>query len=140
MAGMPTQIPKRSDQRRRRNAQPVEKSSAGVRPVVPVAPDNWCERAKGWLAGLAASGQSEFYEASDWQLALVAGDLLTKFGETGRANLIEQFLKISTVLLASEGDRRRAYLELRRDLEEEVEKEKASDRARRLLGVVADAG
>lgn len=131
---------KRSDQRRRRNARPLSEGAAGVRPVPPDPPEWWNERAKGWLLGLRDSGQSDFYEASDWQMALVAGDLLTKFGETGRANLIEQFLKIATVLLASEGDRRRAYLELRRDLEAEVPQEKASDRARRVLGVVADAG
>lgn len=131
---------KRSDQRRRRNARPLEEGTAGERPTPPDPPEEWNERAKGWLIGLRTSGQSEFYEASDWQMALVAGDLLTKFGETGRANLIEQFLKISTVLLASEGDRRRAYLELRRDLEEDANKEKPSDRARRLLGVVPDAG
>lgn len=136
---MPT-VPKRSDQRRRRNKRPLEEAAAGQRPEPPEPPEHWNERAKGWLVGLQQSGQSEFYEASDWQLALVAGDLLTQFAATGRANLIEQFLKITTVLLAAEGDRRRAYLELRRDLEDEVPTEKPSDRARRMLGVVKDAG
>lgn len=133
-------VPKRSDQRRRRNRRPVDSAPAAGRPTPPDAPEHWNERARGWLEGLKGSGQAEFYEASDWQLALVAGDLLTRFGETGRANLIEQFLKITTVLLAAEGDRRRAYLELRRDLEDEVPVERASDRARRVLGVVKDAG
>ena len=78
MSGVP---PKRSDQRRRANTpaagEPV-KAPAG--PVVEgiVADPSWHPIMRRWFESLAESGQSAFYEASDWATAAVVAVSLVK--------------------------------------------------------------
>ena len=117
MSGVP---PKRSDQRRRTNTpaagEPV-KAPAG--PVVSgvVADPSWHPVMRRWFESLAESGQSAFYEASDWATAAVVAETMSRDlldGEPVKAASIAAFLKGCTALLATDGDRRRAALELQR--------------------------
>lgn len=126
--------PKRSDQRRRRNQsegpQELTKAPAGDAPEVPVADPEWHPSAVRWYASLEASGQSRFYEASDWSAAWLLAESMSrelkpqpvvdKDGNVSwvsfppKAASLAAWLKGMSVLLATEGDRRRAAMELQR--------------------------
>ena len=67
-------IPKRSDQRRRRNKPnadaPAVVVAMGQQVVKPPAEDRaWHPYAKQWFRSLKRSGQAQFYQESDWQEA-----------------------------------------------------------------------
>jgi hypothetical protein len=103
-------------------------SSSGI----PEADPNWHEAAERWYAALAKSGQAVFYEASDWAFAWITAESLSRdlkpqvvgivedTGEVVRAIIpmkgasLAAYLKAMTALLATEGDRRRAGIELER--------------------------
>jgi hypothetical protein len=123
-------IPKRSDQRRRRNApaMPVKKAPAkrsiSGRPRVS---NSWHPAAKRWYVSLGESGQSKFYEASDWATAwllaevisrelkpkpVVVGTKVQMVAAPVKAAALAAFLAGCTRLLATEGDRRRLQIEL----------------------------
>lgn len=117
-------VPKRPEQRRRRN-KPKEGESAPEVVTIPrsseaVAPapakDEWHPLASELYESLKLSGQSQFYEPSDWALARVACELLSRqlSVEKINANLITATMSILSDLLVSEGDRRRARLILER--------------------------
>lgn len=126
-------IPKRSDQRRRRNASNKVETAPGAAEVPIPAPDeDWHPIAIQWYESLAESGESVFYEPSDWATAYIIAesisrDLLPQFvGSnpiTGNdivrsipmkgANLAA-YLKAMNNLMVTEGDRRRYRLELER--------------------------
>lgn len=116
MAGVPGQPgrpPKRSDQRRRRNVGPaIDTAPAVVSVKQPRISAHLHPRAKAWYRSLKKSGQAEFYTDSDWQTALVAAEVLDRFFQTNIAALLAQFNRMCTALLVTEGDRRRARLEL----------------------------
>lgn len=127
--------PKRTEQRRRTNAPPVpvDKAPAGAKGAVkaPAANRKWHPVARRWYESLSKSGQSKFYEASDWAAAWVIAESMSRElnprpmsvgkGDSARVELVEQspgastvaaWLKGMSMLLATEGDRRRALLEL----------------------------
>lgn len=129
--------PKRSDQRRRRNKPPesgpqeTTKAPAGAAepPDRPPADESWHELAIEWYESLATSGQSRFYEPSDWALAriiaesisqefkprpIIVAGVVKRIKQPPRATALAQWLKAMTALLATEGDRRRAAMELQR--------------------------
>lgn len=115
---MPGPVPKRSDQRRRENKTPgLEKASAGSKPRIPSASKNWHPTAKRWWASLKVSGQSEFYEQSDWAQGYFAAEIMSGilYADKPSAPMVAQFLSISQELLVTEGARRRARLELMRE-------------------------
>jgi hypothetical protein len=113
-------IPKRSDQRRRRNKGPaVDTAPATVSVRQPRIRSDVDVRAKRWYHSLKRSGQAEFYTDSDWQTALVAAEVLDLFFTTSRATLLAEFNRMCTSLLVTEGDRRRARLELERVVPDE---------------------
>ena len=116
---MPGPVPKRSDQRRRRNKSDgpeLVKAPGGETPDVPPADENWHPIAARWYASLAESGQSAFYEASDWALAVYLAEAMDRNLKSGRfsAQLLQTVLSGMTDLLTTEGARRRARLELER--------------------------
>lgn len=127
--------PKRSDQRRRRNAPPQEITKAEGAPEVerPEPDERWHPAARRWFESLGQSGQSQFYEPSDWAVAYVLAEsisrefnpqqvvMMTKDGIDvtevtlpPKSGSISAWLKGMTALLATEGDRRRASMELQR--------------------------
>lgn len=127
--------PKRSDQRRRRNAPAAgePESAPGGEVVVPDADPGWHPVALRWFESLKSSGQSRFYESSDWGLAFLLAESMSRelndqpivVGKGPDATVemhkvppkgasLAAWLKGMTALLVSEGDRRRAALELQR--------------------------
>lgn len=131
-------VPKRSDQRRRANkpataAGKVSKAPAASKSTAPEACKEWHPVALRWYESLALSGQSAFYEPSDWATAYlvaesISRDLSPQFVGVTAGNDSEPiyeviplkgaslaaYLKAFGNLLTTEGDRRRASLELQR--------------------------
>lgn len=117
---MPGPPPKRSSQRRRRN-QPesgaVEVVSIRGKSVKAPAEDRtWHPIAKGWYRSLKQSGESQFYEPSDWQAARFCAHIMTEHLNSGalRAGMIDTIWSMMGDLLTTEAARRRARVELER--------------------------
>lgn len=133
-------VPKRSSQRRRQNREaapekvevPVEAPAAAAKADAPAPNERWHPAARAWYESLARSGQSTFYEASDWALAYLIAESISRdlkpqvvgvneeSGEPVMAVIpmkgasLSAYLKAMTALLVTEGDRRRARIELER--------------------------
>lgn len=117
---MPGPIPKRSDQRRRRNKSDgpsLVKAPGGAAPEVPPADEEWHPIAAGWYESLAQSGQAQFYEASDWATAYYVAEAMSRNLNSVRfsAQLFQAVMSGMTDLLTTEGARRRARVELERE-------------------------
>lgn len=119
---MPGPVPARSDRRRRRNKPEVETLRAeGLGASQPGIDPDWHPIAQRWFESLGASGQAEFYEASDWATAVYVAQAMSanltqpKFS----AVLFSSVMSAMTELLTTEGARRRVRLELERATEEE---------------------
>ena len=112
--------PKRESQRRRRNKDggEVERGTLAVDIDQPEIREGLHPRADEWYRSLATSGQAEFYTESDWQVALICAEAIDMFMDTGRATLLAEIRALQSQLLATEGERRRARLELERVTEE----------------------
>lgn len=125
--------PKRSDQRRRRNiptgGEPDQAEGFPVK--VPSIPKDWHPVAKMWFRSLGSSGQSAFYQQSDWATAFVLAESISRElspqpmivgkGEDATVEMVSlppkgaslaAWLKGFTALMVTEGDRRRLSLEL----------------------------
>ncbi|WP_407285501.1 hypothetical protein [Streptomyces sp. BP-8] len=118
---MPGPVPKRSDQRRRRNepAGPAPvKAEAGKTPAVPRASGDWHPIAKRWFQSLKDSGQAQFYEQSDWLTAVYVAEAMSRnLGQSKfSAQLFQGVMSAMTDLLTTEGARRRARVELEREV------------------------
>lgn len=116
---MPGPVPKRSDQRRRRNKPAggeITRARAAAPAAAPKADPDWHPIARGWFEALGESGQSQYYEPSDWATARVWAELLSRQLESGRpsAQMIASWSSGATELLTTEGARRRARMELER--------------------------
>lgn len=130
---MPGPVPKRSDQRRRRNkpeGAEIIQAPAGDEPDWLEPAESWHPIAREWYCSLAASGQSRFYEASDIATAYYVAEAMSRnlqatrerdktTGEwvtVGRfsAQLFASVMSAMTDLLTTEGARRRARVELQR--------------------------
>lgn len=122
---MPGPVPKRSEQRRRRNKPDggeVTKAAAGARAEQPAPADDWHPIARDWYVSLGESGQSKFYEASDWQTARYLAEAMSRNLNAGArfsSQLFAAVMSGMTELLTTEGARRRARLELERQAEPE---------------------
>jgi hypothetical protein len=114
-------VPKRSDQRRRRNKPEVEaekvKTSGAVRR--PAASKNWHPIARGWYESLGRSAQSRFYEPSDWHSARLVADIMSRISQGDGVSSAEvaAMSKLMSELLVTEGSRRRVRLEIERAAE-----------------------
>jgi len=125
-------VPKRDDQRRRTNTPeggPAEKGEH-VECTPPPAKASWHPIARAWYDSLPQSGQSWWYQASDWATAyLLTEEIdrqlkpqvigLTKDGDVIKGHrpmgaALAAILKGMTNLMVTEGDRRRARVELER--------------------------
>lgn len=142
---MPGPPPKRDAERRRKNEKAVETTTVDIAELVklemeiPVADEDWHPVATQMYESLPRSGQSIFYEPSDWATAYVLCDQLSRAlkpvpmmdaeggvimdPETGRPMMrsvpmpgasLNAFLKGMTGLMVAEGDRRRLSIELER--------------------------
>jgi hypothetical protein len=121
MAGVPgraTQVPKRSDQRRRRNAtNAVEKVAMegtvtvpdlGLIDAHPLAIDMY--------ESLKQSGQARFFEPTDWQRARLMCEMVSRLLSADRmsAVLYSAIQQDMNELLFTEAERRRVRMEVER--------------------------
>jgi hypothetical protein len=117
-------VPKRSSERRRRNKEsktqtaPAQSGAVVKRPPVS---SHWHPIAKSWFKALDDSGQSQFFEPSDWQAARYVAEFMTRHlkGNRPSAQLFAAIWAAMTDLLTTEGARRRVRLEIERDSGEE---------------------
>lgn len=143
---MPGPVPKRSSQRRRRNKPevPIDRAFGAAEVPVPEPDPDWHPMATRWYESLERSGQSQWYEPSDWAAAQIIAesmsrDLKPQFlgisemtGEVVRGTVpingtrLSGYLKAWTALLVTEGDRRRARIELERPGQNEDDENKIS--------------
>lgn len=110
-------MPKRSAERRRRNLVPGEtrvRLEGEVRP--PGLPRGTHPIARRWYASLRESGQSVFYEPSDWAAAVFVADTMTRLINARRfsAPLFASIWSAMEDLMTTEQSRRRARLEVER--------------------------
>ncbi|MGW2096081.1 phage terminase small subunit [Promicromonospora sukumoe] len=128
MGMKPGPSPKRSTQRRRRN-KPDESATAplvvatvrGTRVKPPSEDRTWHPIAKGWYRSLKESGESAFFEPSDWQAARLCAYAMTRMlrehedNKTPlRAGMLDTIWSMMGDLLTTETSRRRARIELER--------------------------
>jgi len=81
-------------------------------PAIPEANEQWLPQARSWYNSLRISGQSEFYEASDWATAVIAAQTYDRFLRTYNASILASFVRLAERLGATLTDRRRAGIEL----------------------------
>lgn len=110
-------VPKRSEERRRRNkvegAERVEASGAVEVPEVRGGVD---PLAASLVEALAASAQSRFFEPSDWWLASLMVEAVDDYmGGRRSATKLAEIRALATELMMSEGQRRRLRLEIDRE-------------------------
>lgn len=121
-------VPKREESRHRRNAPSMDvahaQSSDGT--AAPEPDPDWHPIARRLWDSAAKSGQSRFYQASDWAVLYSLMDDLTyyKNGSKRSGQMLQTIMSSLTSLLLTEGDRRRLQIELSRP---EQEDEAASD-------------
>lgn len=122
MSGVPGKggpVPKRTEQRRRRNKPETPTATAPTGSGVTEAPradESWHPLAVEWFDSLGKSGQAVWYEASDWATARIWGDLLSRqlLMAKPSAVMIATWASAAGELLTTEGARRRLRVELDR--------------------------
>ncbi len=132
-------IPKRSDERLGHETKAelgkVTKAAAARSAAVPAANVEWHPVALKWYRSLKRSGQARFYEPSDWAVAYLTAESLSRdlseqfigfrgIGKDETEAVFEKiplkgaslsaYSKIFSSLMVTEGDRRRMNLELQR--------------------------
>lgn len=121
-------VPNRSEDlarpRKRKGKDVVPVTKGQLRPVrIPAANKDWNPIAKRWYNSLKTSGQSDFYQNSDWAFAYSVADdlsyykepLINKDGEEyykRSGQMLQSIYAAMTTLLVTEGDRRRVRIEL----------------------------
>jgi hypothetical protein len=133
---VPGPLPKRIEERRRQNKVPGEVTVAmvgAVRP--PPVPRRIHPQAAAWYRSLARSGQSQFFEPSDWAAAGFVCHLITKAleAEATAAQASAAWAAMSE-LLTSEAARRKAHVFVQRTAAEVApEKPTAIEEYRKVL-------
>lgn len=141
-------VPKRSNQKHGHRSQAekdlVDHAPGAAEVPVPKANAKWHPIAKRWFESLATSGQATYYEPSDWAVAELIAESMSRdlrpqvvgMSETVRTDpesglsftqaepvlaaiplkgaSLAAYLKAFGALVATEGDRRRARIELER--------------------------
>lgn len=136
---MPGPPPVRDSERRRRNKPVVETTTVDIAELasqeveIPAPDEDWHPAALQWYNSLARSGQSIYYEPSDWATAYAVAESLSRDlkprplvvgqGEEVTVEWVEQPLKGSSLtaylkafasLMVTESERRRLHMELER--------------------------
>lgn len=116
-------IPERTEARRRRNKDdgPEVAKAPSAPPLdlpdLPDPDDLWHPIASDWYLSLRESGQAVFYQPSDWAMARYAAEIMSRLLASDRApngQLVSALDSVMARLLTTEGDRRRARIELER--------------------------
>lgn len=109
--------PKRSTERRRRNLESrVDKIQIAGPVKVPRGDAGWHPIAKRWYRALKDSGQSRFFEPSDWAAAYYVAELMSRHLNADRlsAQLFSGIWTAMSDLLVTEAQRRKVRLEIER--------------------------
>lgn len=111
-------VPKRDAERRRRNAPDVETTKVEMTGEVE-APDidsTWHPLAKDWYVSLGKSGQSKYFEPSDWSAARILAHDMTRHLTNRRpsSQWLAALWSAMNDLLTTEGARRRVRMEIDR--------------------------
>jgi len=136
-------------------AEQITKAPAAKSVTAPVADEAWHKVARTWYDSLALSGQSRWYEPSDWATAFLIAESISRdlspqvVGFTEKEGAItatiplrgaslSAYLKAMSSLLVTEGDRRRSRVELERgaavDADEEASVTALADFQSKLRG------
>lgn len=112
-------VPKRSSARLGHSKKEKVDSVPAVTATVeiPKANSRWHPIARDWFNSLADSGQSQYFEPSDWQAARLLGDVMSRnLKQTSRfsAVLFQAVWSAMNDLLTTEGARRRVRMEIER--------------------------
>jgi len=118
-------VGKRSEERmghRSKNEKDsITKAPSGAPADLPDLPEPsplWDPIATDWYLSLRESGQAAFYQPSDWAVARYAAELMSRVldcSERGpNGQLVAALNSVMSSLLTTEGDRRRARMELER--------------------------
>jgi hypothetical protein len=105
---------------------PVSKApAASGTTAIPRASSNWHPAAKRWYQALKSSGESQWYQPSDWAEAWVVAEVLSQMllADKLSAMLFAAWQGASARLLTTEGDRRRVRIELERGDKEDPDAE-----------------
>jgi hypothetical protein len=108
---------------------------------IPEASPAWLPISRSWYNSLRLSGQSQFYEASDWATAVAAAQAYDIFLRTYNASTLAVFERLSARLGATISDRKRARIELDEPDPQDADEDAADDAVIRWqgrLGVVVD--
>jgi hypothetical protein len=99
---------------------------------IPTGDPQWHPIARDWYASLAKSGQSRFYESSDWATARFLAEAMSRNLQGGRfsAQLFASVMAGMSTLLVTEGDRRRVRLELQRPTPGDENEKSPAEKAR----------
>lgn len=125
-------VPNRTDQRRRANKPEIEVDSApGATDVeIPEPADHWLPMCRRWYESLAESGQSRWYEPSDWAQAYLLTEMLDREMQKAKgANgmVISAWMHGAAELMTTEGARRRMRIELAKGNQGDPDKDNAVD-------------
>jgi DNA-binding IclR family transcriptional regulator len=111
-------MPKRSSERRRRNKESKpDKVAPKVAEVKrPRVRAHWHPIAKAWFKSLEDSGQSAFYEPSDWAAAVYVAEVMSKHLKADKlsAGMFSFVWTAMGDLMTTEAARRRVRLEIER--------------------------
>lgn len=130
MAARRGPVPKRSNEGDRRTQAKKEnkpggisRASHGSKVTIPEPNQEWHPIALMVWKGALESGQSRFYESSDWAVLYSFCDDLTYYKNRSKrsAQMLTALNSMMTSLLLTEADRRRVQIELDRRTDEELE-------------------
>jgi hypothetical protein len=132
-------VPKLDEERRRRNVPDGPTKVTGARSTnveIPEADPKWNPIALRWYEALGQSGQSDFYEPSDWAEAFYIAEVMHINLQQGRfsSTLFDSVGRQSARLMTTEGDRRRLRVELERGVDVHDEAAEAEAEYRKQLG------
>lgn len=94
---------------------------------IPGANPKWKPSAQSWFRSLALSGQSDFFEASDWATAVAAAEAYDVFLRTYNASILAQFVRLTERLGCTISDRKRARIELDEPTPTDADEDYADD-------------
>lgn len=146
---MPGPVPNRTEdlarprERKGSDIQSVTKGKARDVVVPRVSDREWHPIAKRVWDAAKTSGQSDFYQNSDWAILYSLCDDLSHYKKSGNRSsvMLAAIMSGLTNLLLTEGDRRRARLELEAEVPDEQDAELfAIDGYRDMLGAAGQAG
>lgn len=114
-------VPKRSAEqmghKTKSEKELLDKVEVSGEVLIPDVNPGWHPIAVEWYCSLAASGQSQFFEPSDWASAFYVAEVMTINLKSGRfsSELFKGVWAAMGELLSTEGARRRVRLEIERD-------------------------